>query len=167
MTRVLFVCHGNICRSPLAEFVMKELVRQRGLERAFFIGSAATSDEELGNPIYPYTVQTMRQHKIPFSDHRATQLRRADYDKYDYLIGMDSWNLSNMRRILGSDPQGKIARLLDFTDSPRDVADPWMTRQFEVAYTDILRGCQGLLAHILDKGLLQEGTKITGYPAKG
>lgn len=128
---------------------MKDLVKRQGVETAFWIDSAATSAEELGNPVYPCTVQTMRRHKIPFTDHHARQLRRADYDKYDYLIGMDSWNISNMRRIIGSDTQGKISRLLDFTDHPRDVADPWMTRQFEAAYEDILLGCRCLLAHIL------------------
>ncbi len=149
MTKILFVCLGNICRSPLAEFVMKDLVRQRGLENEFLIASAATSDEELGNPIYPNMAQTMRRHKLPFSDHRATQLRRRDYDAYDYLIGMDSWNLVDMRRITGGDAQGKIHRLLDFSPYPRDVADPWMTRQFETAYTDIVSGCECLLTYIL------------------
>lgn len=151
MTKILFVCLGNICRSPLAEFVMKDLVQQRGLEDKFCIASAATSDEELGNPIYPNMVQTMRRHKLPFSDHRATQLRRRDYDMYDYLVGMDSWNLTDMRRITGGDTQGKIRRLLDFSPHPRDVADPWMTRQFETAYAGIVYGCECLLTYLLQQ----------------
>lgn len=147
-TRILFVCHGNICRSPVAEFVMKKLVKDAGRETEFAIASCATSTEELGNPIYPPSAACLRQHKIPFSDHRARQLTKQDYSEYDMILYMDAWNLRNILRIIGSDPDGKVRRLLDFTEHPRDVADPWYTRDFEAAYQDILDGCTALLAKV-------------------
>ena len=148
MTGILFVCHGNICRSPMAEFVMKDLVKKAGLEKRFHIESAATSTEEIGNPVYPPARRKLAEHGIGCAGHAARQLRRPDYEEYDFLVGMDGANLRNMRRICGGDPEGKISLLLDFTDRPGDVADPWYTGDFDAAWRDVLAGCQGLLAHI-------------------
>ena len=148
MTGILFVCHGNICRSPMAEFVMKDLVKKAGLEKRFHIESAATSTEEIGNPVYPPARRKLAEHGIGCAGHAARQLRRPDYEEYDFLVGMDGANLRNMRHICGGDPEGKISLLLDFTDRPGDVADPWYTGDFEATWRDVLAGCQGLLAHI-------------------
>ena len=125
MVKILFVCHGNICRSPMAEFVMKDLVRKAGLETQFTIRSAATSSEELGNPVYPPARRKLAEHGISCGGKTASQLRREDYTEYDLLIGMDQANLRNMRRICGGDAEGKIRLLMDYTDRPGDVADPW------------------------------------------
>ena len=151
MRNILFVCHGNICRSPMAEFVMKDLVKKAGLENQFHIESAATSTEEIGNPVYPPARRKLKEHGIDCSGKTARQLTRADYDRYDLLIGMDSANLRNMRRICGEDTDEKIHLLLDFTNRPGDVADPWYTRDFEATWRDVLEGCQGLLAHLTDE----------------
>ena len=148
MIKVLFICHGNICRSPMAEFVMKDLVQKAGLEHAFSIASAATSTEEIGNPVYPPARRKLAQHGIGCAGHAARQLRRDDYDRYDYLIGMDSANLRNMHRICGGDPAGKISLLLDWTDRPGSVADPWYTGDFEATWQDVLEGCRNLLEQI-------------------
>ena len=148
MKSILFVCHGNICRSPMAEFVMKDLVQKAGLEHAFSIASAATSTEEIGNPVYPPARRKLAQHGIGCAGHAARQLRRNDYDRYDYLIGMDSANLRNMHRICGGDPAGKISLLLDWTDRPGSVADPWYTGDFEATWQDVLEGCRNLLEQI-------------------
>lgn len=145
MTRILFVCHGNICRSPMAEFVMKDLVQRAGLSGQFHIDSAATSTEELGNPVYPPARRKLAEHGIGCAGKTARQLRKNDYTAYDLLIGMDGANLRNMRRICGGDPEGKLHLLLDYTDHPRDVDDPWYTDDFETAWNDIERGCRGLL----------------------
>ena len=152
MIKILFVCHGNICRSPMAEFVMKDLVRQAGLADCFQIESAATSREELGNPVHPGTRRRLEREGISTYGKTAVQLCRRDYQKYDYLIGMEQRNLRGMLRILGEDPEGKVRRLLDFTDSPRDIADPWYTGDFDRTYDDVLEGCQGLLAYLLAEG---------------
>ena len=153
MKRVLFVCHGNICRSPMAEFVMKDLVRNAGLQDSFFIASAATSSEEIGNPVYPPARQELARHGISCQGKRAVRLRREDYGAYDLLVGMDRWNLRNMHGILGGDPQGKIHLLLDFAGRPgQDVDDPWYTRDFSAAYRDVLAGCSGLLARLTAPG---------------
>ena len=149
MTKILFVCHGNICRSPMAEFVMKRLVREQGLDRDFVIASAATSREELGNPVYPPARRMLAQHGITCNGKSAVQMTLADYDKYDYIIAMDPMNLRNMRRIIGSDPEHKVSLLLDFTDHPRGVADPWYTGDFDATYRDVTEGCEALLNHIL------------------
>ena len=145
MIKILFVCHGNICRSPMAEYVMKVLVKKAGKERAFRIASAATSTEELGNPVYPPARRMLRQHGIDCAGKTARQICRADYDEYDLLIGMDQANLRNMRSLVGGDPSGKLRLLLDYTDHPGSVADPWYTGDFEATWMDVLEGCKGLL----------------------
>ena len=141
MKKILFVCHGNICRSPMAEYVMKYLVEQAQLTDQFMIASAATSTEEIGNPVYPPARRKLAEHGISCNGHAARQMTRADYQRYDLLIGMDSANLRNMTRIAGGDPEGKIRPLL----YDKDVADPWYTGNFEVTWQDVLRGCQALL----------------------
>ena len=158
MIRVMFVCHGNICRSPMAEMLLKEMVRQRGLADRFVIESSATSTEEIwggqGNPVYPPARDELKRRGIPCENHHAVQLTKRDYADYDYLIGMDSMNLRNMQRITGGDKDGKIYKLLDFTDGGGDVADPWYSGKFGRAYDDIARGCEGLLSHLERSGLL-------------
>ena len=148
MIKILFICHSNICRSPMAEFVMKDLVKKAGLEHQFSIASAATSTEEIGNPVYPPARRKLAEHGIGCSGHAARQLRRDDYDRWDYLVGMDSANLRNMHRICGGDPEGKISLLLDWTGHPGSVADPWYTGDFEATWQDVLAGCQALLEQI-------------------
>ncbi|MCR5099850.1 MAG: low molecular weight phosphotyrosine protein phosphatase [Butyrivibrio sp.] len=154
MIKVLFVCHGNICRSPMAEFILKDMVKKKGVQNQFEIQSAATTSDEIwngvGNPIYAPARKCLEGHGVEYStEKRARLLTARDYDKYDYLIGMDSENRYDMRRILGEDNEGKVSLLLDFTDSPRDVADPWFTRDFEVTYRDVVEGCEAFLAQIL------------------
>lgn len=146
MKRILFVCHGNICRSPMAEFVMKDLVSKAGRDDEFYIESAATSTEELGNEVYPPARRKLAEHGIACKGKRARQMTRDDYRRFDLLIGMDSWNIRSMLRICGSDPDGKIHMLLDFTSRPGDVADPWYTGNFDATWRDVLEGCQRLLA---------------------
>ena len=148
MTKILFICHGNICRSPMAEFVMKDLVHKAGLENHFTIASAATSAEELGNPVYPPARRKLAEHGIRCDGKTARQLRREDYQSFDLLVGMDWANLRNMERICGGDPQGKLHLLLDYTARPGQVADPWYTGDFDATWRDVLEGCQGLLAQI-------------------
>ncbi len=148
MTKILFVCHGNICRSPMAEFVMKKLVREAGLENNFYIASAATSREELGNPVYPPARRKLTEHGISCSGKTAVQMTSADYDRYDHIIIMDGNNRRNIMRIIGSDPQNKVRRLLDYTDRPRDVADPWYTGDFEQTWQDVSEGCAALLKQL-------------------
>ena len=153
MERIMFVCHGNICRSTMAEFVFKHLARQRGVETAFYVDSSATSTEELGNPVHPGTRRKLAQVGIPCGDHRARQLRQDEYGKFDLLIGMDEANLRNMRRMLGGDPEGKIHALLDYAGrTGESIADPWYTGNFDETYEDVLAGCQGLLEHLLNEG---------------
>ena len=149
MIKILFVCHGNICRSPMAEFVMKDLLEKTGREYEFEISSAATSTEEIwngiGNPVYPPAKKLLAKKGIDCSGKRARQMTRADYDYYDLLIGMDNFNIRNMLRITGGDPCGKIRMLLDFTNRPGEVADPWYSGDFETTYRDVLEGCEGIL----------------------
>ena len=145
MTSILFICHGNICRSPMAEFVMKDLVKKVGLEGQFHIESAATSTEEIGNPVYSSARRKLAEHGIDCTGKTARQLKNIDYQKYDLLIGMDRANLRNMSRICGGDPDGKMHLLMDYTGRPADVADPWYTNDFETTWRDVLAGCQGLL----------------------
>ena len=145
MTKILFVCHGNICRSPMAEFIMKDLVRKAGLEDRFQIASAATSTEEIGNSVYPPARRKLAEHGISCAGKTARQLTKADYAQYDLLIGMDRANIRNMNRICGGDPDGKIKLLLSYTDHSGDVADPWYTGDFDATWRDVMEGCQGLL----------------------
>lgn len=157
MIKILFVCHGNICRSPMAEFIMKDLVRREGLEGVFYIASAATSTEEIwngvGNPVYPPARQKLAEHGIDCGGKRAVQLVRGDYGEYDYLIGMDSANIRNMIRMLGGDPEGKVVKLLSFAGVDRDISDPWYTGDFESTYRDVVQGCTALLQAVLrEKG---------------
>lgn len=146
MTRILFICHGNICRSTMAQFVMEELVRRAGREGEFQIDSAATSAEELGNPPHHGTVRKLREEGIPVGSHRARRLSAAEYGDWDHIVYMDAENARGISRILRGDPDGKVSRLLDWTSRPGDVADPWYTGDFDATYRDVLAGCQALLA---------------------
>ena len=154
MIKILFVCHGNICRSPMAEYVLKDMVQKEGIANEFYIASAATSTEEIGNPVHHGTRSKLAQVGISTSGKYAVQMKRSDYQEYDYIIGMDSWNYRNMLRIAGKDNKEKISLLLDYTDHPRDVADPWYTGDFEKTYDDVLAGCQGFLAYLRQQGKL-------------
>ncbi len=151
MIKILFVCHGNICRSTLAESLMTHLVREAGLSKYFEIYSAATSREEIGNGPHYGTVAKLREKGIPLVPHRAVQMTARDYEYYDYLIGMDSANIRNMNRIAGGDSQGKIDKLLAIAGISRDVADPWYTGDFETTYRDVLIGCQALLQKVIQQ----------------
>ena len=148
MIKILFVCHGNICRSPMAEFILKDLVKKQGLEDMFYIASAATSTEEIGNPVYPPARRKLMEHGISCEGKRARQMTRADYDKFDYLLAAEERNLINMKRIIGGDPDGKMYRILDFSDRPGNIADPWYSGDFDTAYRDILRGCEAFLHRV-------------------
>ena len=159
MKNILFICHGNICRSPMAEFVMKDLVKKAGLAPQFHIESAATSREEIGNPVYPPARRKLAEHGISCDGHAARQLTNQDYDKYDLLIGMDSANLRDMHRLCGGDFAGKLHLLMDYTHYPRDVADPWYTEDFEATWQDVLEGCQGLLKELLQERGEQNGAE--------
>ena len=151
MIRILFLCHGNICISPMAELFLKNLVKKAGLEQRFQFESAATSTEEIGNPVYPPARRKLSEHGIDCSGKRARQLLKSDYEKYDLLIGMDHANLRNMQRICGGDPDGKMHLLMDFTNRPGEVADPWYTGDFDTTWRDVEEGCQGLLQKIIHK----------------
>lgn len=145
-TRILFVCHGNICRSPMAQYVMDHLAAEAGRSGEVACDSAATSTEELGNPVDPRTRRKLAEQGMACGPHRSRQLTRADYDEYDLIVGMDSLNRRNMARILGSDPEGKVHLLLDWSDRPRDISDPWYTGDFDRTFDDVLEGCRTLLA---------------------
>ena len=153
MRRIMFVCHGNICRSPMAEFIFRRMLEEKGLQSEFFVASSATSTEEIwngiGNLVYPPARMELEKHGIVCGGKRAVQLQRGDYDKYDLLIGMDSANIRNMHRILGGDRDGKIRKLMDYTAKGGDVADPWYSDRFDVAYRDIEAGCRGLLEELI------------------
>lgn len=155
MLKILFICHGNICRSTMAQFVFQDMVNKRGLADQFLIDSKATSTEEIGNPPHRGTVRKMNELGIPMAPHRASQMSRRDYDNYDYFIGMDTWNIRNMNRILGGDPEGKVYKLLAFNSDGRDIADPWYTGNFDVTYDDILEGCEGFLQYLQEQGMLK------------
>ena len=148
---LLFVCHGNICRSPMAEFVMKNMIEKEHLGNRFYVASAATSTEEIGNPVHRGTKEKLREYGISSDGKYAVQLSRKDYDKYDYLIAMEQRNVTNMIRILGGDPEGKVKRLLDYSPCPRDIADPWYTGDFDRTYDDVYEGCKALLTFILEQ----------------
>ena len=146
MIKILFICHGNICRSPMAEFVMKDLVEKNGVSEEFEIASAATSTEEIGNPVYPPARRKLAEHGISCAGHAARQMSRRDYDKYDLLIGMDRANMRNMLRICGGDAHGKLRQLLpDYLGIDRDVADPWYTGDFDATWDDVYSACSALL----------------------
>ncbi len=148
MFRVLFVCHGNICRSTMAQSMMQNMVNEQGMEDLFYIDSAATSREEIGNSPHYGTVNKLREVGIPLVPHRARQMTREDYEKYDYLIGMDSYNIRNMERIAGGDPEGKIYHLLSFAGLSRDIADPWYTGNFDETYSDLCIGLDAFMDHL-------------------
>ena len=153
MIKVMFLCHGNICRSPMAEFVMKDMVAKQGLEDEFYIASSATSTEEIwngiGNPVYPPARRELAKHGISCEGKRAVQIKREDYDKYDIILCMDTNNMRNIKRIIPTDPEKKIHKLLDFAYGG-DVAEPWYTGDFETTYNDVLRGCEGVLKYLLE-----------------
>ena len=158
MKKLLFVCHGNICRSPMAEFIMKDLVKKAGLESQFRIESAATSREEIGNPVYPPARRKLAEHGISCEGHAARQLTNQDYEEYDLLIGMDQANLRSMYRICGGDFSDKMSLLMEHTDHPGDVVDPWYTGDFEATWQDVLVGCQGLLKELTKERGAHNGT---------
>ena len=153
MIKILFVCHGNICRSPMAEFIFKDIIEKEKLTDKFFIRSAATSAEEIGNPVYPPARRKLMEHNISCEGKRAVQIKKSDYDYYDYIIAMEQFNIRNILKIVKDDKNKKIFRLLEFTDNPKDIADPWYTGDFHVTYDEILEGCRGLLKHILKHNL--------------
>ena len=156
MIRVLFVCLGNICRSPMAEFIMKSIISERGLSDRFYIASAATSTEEIwngvGNPVYPPAKRELAKHGISCEGKRAVQITKADYGKYDYILGREERNIRNILRIVGKDPEHKVKLLLDYSDHPRDIADPWYTGNFESTYRDVVEGCEGFLLYLEREG---------------
>lgn len=155
MVKILFVCLGNICRSPMAEFVFKDIVLKEGLAEKFYIASAATSSEEVGNPVHRGTREKLRAVGISTAGKYAVQMRPQDYAVYDYLIGMEKRNLTYMQKITGGDPEKKMYRLLDFSDRPRDISDPWYTGEFDETYADVLEGCKALLNYIKKGGELK------------
>lgn len=150
MIKVLFVCHGNICRSPMAEFVLKDMVNKKGLEDEFHIESAATSREEIGNDIHYGTRDKLIEMNIPFSRRAARQITKRDYSDYDYIIGMDEYNRTNIMRIVGDDSENKVSCLLDYSSNPRPIADPWYTGNFDVTYDDVVEGCTAFLQEVLN-----------------
>ncbi|MBE6887473.1 MAG: low molecular weight phosphotyrosine protein phosphatase [Ruminococcaceae bacterium] len=154
MKKVLFICHGNICRSPMAEFIFKDMVSKRGLADDFYVESCATSTEEIwngvGNPVYPPAKRELEKHGVSCEGKRARQVTKADYDNFDILLCMDDNNMRNIKWIIPSDPQNKIHKLMTFAGSNASVADPWYTGDFETTYKDILKGCEGLLEYLLN-----------------
>ena len=154
MKRIMFVCHGNICRSPIAEFIFKKMLAEKELSEGFVVASSATSTEEIwgdvGNPVYPPAKKELLKHGISCEGKRAVQLKKSDYNKYDLFVAMDSMNVRNIMRIFGSDKDSKVSKLLDHTDEKGDVADPWYTGRFEVTYSDIERGCKALLKELTE-----------------
>ncbi len=152
MIKILFVCHGNICRSTMSQFVFQHMVNNLNISDQFYIDSRATSTEEIGNPPHRGTIRKMKEVGIPVIPHRATQISWSDYDNFDYLIGMDTWNMRNLGRMLKGDPEGKVYKLLTFAGSDRDIADPWYTGNFDETYDDVVEGCEGLLTYLREKG---------------
>ncbi|MCI5648339.1 MAG: low molecular weight phosphotyrosine protein phosphatase [Fusicatenibacter sp.] len=152
MIKVLFVCHGNICRSPMSQFVLQDMVNKLGLVSSFVIDSRATSTEEIGNPPHRGTVRKMQKEGIPVLPHRAAQMTWKDYCSFDYIIGMDTWNMRNLNRMTKGDPEGKLYKFLTFAGSDRDIADPWYTGDFDTTYLDIVEGCEGFLRYLKEAG---------------
>ena len=155
MIRIMFVCHGNICRSPMAEFIFKKMITEQGREQEFSVCSSATSTEEIwngvGNPVYPPARDQLKKHGITCEGKRAVQLKKSDYDKYDLFIAMDENNVRSIGRIFGRDPENKVHKMMDYTDRRGDVADPWYTGRFDVTYRDVYDGCEGLLRSLTEK----------------
>ena len=154
MIKVLFICHGNICRSPMAEFILKDIIKKRGLEDKFIISSSATSTEEIGNPVHPGTRKKLSSFNINTSGKKAVQITKSDYEKYDYIFLMDNNNIRNIKRIIDSDPDNKICRFLDITNNPRDIADPWYTGNFDETYNDILEGCTAFIEKLESENII-------------
>lgn len=152
MIKICFVCHGNICRSTMSQFVFQDMVNKAGIAESFLIDSRATSTEELGNPPHHGTVRKLREVGVPVLPHRAAQITWSDYGAFDYIIGMDTWNIRNLHRMLRGDPEGKVYKLLSFAGSERDIADPWYTGNFDETYDDVTEGCQGLLKYLKEQG---------------
>ena len=152
MIKILFICHGNICRSPMAEFIFKKMVSNAGISDKFYIASAAVSNEEHGNPVYPPCRKLLNEHGIDCSEKRAVQIKKSDYDKYDYLIGMDSMNIRNMERITGHKKGDKIYKLLEFAGLEADCRDPWYTSRFDETYRDVVTGCTAFLEFLQKEG---------------
>ena len=152
--KVLFICHGNICRSPMAEFILKDIIKKRGLEDKFIISSSATSTEEIGNPVHPGTRKKLSSFNINTSGKKAVQITKSDYEKYDYIFLMDNNNIRNIKRIIDSDPDNKICRFLDITNNPRDIADPWYTGNFDETYNDILEGCTAFIEKLESENII-------------
>ena len=152
MYKIMFVCLGNICRSPMAECIMSDMLNKRGLAQCVKVSSSATSSEEEGNGIYPSAVRKLRERGVPVLNHYATSLRSSDYEDYDLFLGMEDRNVASMKRILGGDKDGKVMRLLDFADNPRDIADPWWTGNFDVTFDDITEGCEALINYLASIG---------------
>lgn len=151
MIKIMFVCHGNICRSPMAEFIFKDLVKKKGIEKEFYICSAATSTEEIGNSVYPPAKRKLKMNGINCEGKTAVQITYKDYEKYDYIIGMEKINIQNIIRIIREDSKHKVFRLLDFTDNKKDIDDPWYTGNFDITYDEIYEGCTELLKYIIKK----------------
>ncbi len=154
MIKILFICHGNICRSPMAEYLLKAMVSKKGIADKFFISSAGTSSEELGNPVHSGTKKILNSLGISCEGKFASQMGKYDYNSYDYIIGMEAVNVKNINKIVGGDVDGKVWRLLEFTDRPRDIADPWYTHKFDETYEEIYEGCKGFLKYLDKKGLV-------------
>ena len=150
MIKILFVCLGNICRSPMAEFVFKDMVNKKGLSNEFYIESAATSGYTIGEGIYYGTRDILKEQGIPFKERKARQMTKEDYKKFDYILGMENKNIINILRIVGEDKENKVHRLLDFSDSPRDISDPWYTGDFDITYYDVEDGCSKFLEYIME-----------------
>lgn len=152
MIKVLFICHGNICRSTMSQSIFTYMVKERGLEDLFLIDSCATSREEIGNPPHRGTVRKLKEMNIPLVPHRARQITWNDYQEFDYIIGMDTWNIRNLNRMLKGDPDGKVYKLLSFAGSERDIADPWYTGNFDETYNDVTEGCLAFLEYLKKEG---------------
>lgn len=148
MIKILFICHGNICRSAMCEFIMRDMVEKLGLSDRIEVASAATSREEIGNDMYPPAKRKLDKEHIPYTRRQARQVTASDYDRYDLILCMEQYNIRNLKRIIPDDPEHKIHLLLDYTDNPRDISDPWYSDDFDTAYDDIVAGCKGLMNHL-------------------